>query len=197
MAEMVRNWKAQMTEVKLKRVIDPIRHARLLAGIDEFCETAGIPPSFIHKNVREGLTDHEVAWLRDYPTHQKDGEGLLMTETHDPDPVFKMQLMTAAFLRNFIDARMIPVNTVLEYLDDKMMPDCAVVLIPNLYQVTHGKAFQSYKIQALYDLFLFRQARGLLSVVYVESMAELRKDYGPLFASHLENFVLDKGSKKL
>lgn len=182
-----------MTVQKLKPVIDPVRHARLLEGIDEFAGTAGIPASFVHKSTREGLSQLEIDWLKDYPSHVKDGEGLLLTQLHTPDPAFKMQLMTAAFLRNFIDARFMSVNSVLERLEDKTMPDCTVLLVPNLYQKAHGKVFQSFKIQALYDLFLHRQAKGKLSVVYVEDMKMLRDEYGQLFASHLEGFVLDKG----
>lgn len=181
--------------VKLKKVIDPIRHARLLAGIDGFAQTAGIPPSFIHRSAREHLSEKEIHWLKDYHTHVQDNESLLLTGLHDPDPATKMQSMTAAFLRNFIDARLMPVNQVLEHIEQGSPPDCEVLLVPNLYQTAYGKAFPAYKIQALYDLLLARQAKAKLCVLYVQNMEELEAEFGVLFAGHLKNYIQDRGKK--
>lgn len=184
-----------MKEVTIKKVIDPIRHARLLAGIDGFAETAGIPAHFIHRSTREHLTDKEINWLREYPTHVKDGEGLLLTGIHDPDPATKMQSMTAAFLRNFIDARLMSVNTVLEILEGGKQPEGEVLLIPNLHQTTYGKTFPAFKVQALYDLLLARLAAGKISVIYVQDLEKLEEEFGVLFAGHLKTYILDRGKK--
>ncbi|ATS92329.1 hypothetical protein DLP05_053 [Stenotrophomonas phage vB_SmaS_DLP_5] len=181
--------------VKLKKVIDPVRHARLLAGIDQFAATAGIPPHFIHKSTREHLSDKEIQWLRDYPEHKQEAEGLLLTGIHDPDPATKMQSMTAAFLRNFIDARLMAVNQILDLIEQHSMPEPEVLLIPNLFQSAYGKAFPAYKVQQLYDLLLGRVAKGKLTVVYVQNMDELEAEFGVLFRGHLNTYEVSKGKK--
>lgn len=182
-----------MTTVKLKKVIDPIRHARLLQGIEGFAETAGIPEGFIHKSAREHLTEKEITWMKNYRQHRENNEGLLLLGVHDPDPATKMQAMTAGFLRNFIDARLRSVNNVVELLETPKELDCEVLLIPNLYQKAYGKTFPAHKIQAVYDLLMARNARGLVSVVYVQELDALEAEWGVLFAAHLKSYTVSKG----
>jgi hypothetical protein len=44
-----------------------------------------------------------------------------------------------------------------------------------------------WKVQQLYDLLLQRKSLALLTVVYVEDLGALTKDYGAVFARHLKN----------
>jgi hypothetical protein len=97
-----------------------------------------------------------------------------------------MMAIAAALLRNFIDARVVPLNTLLSSVDSGKPIDPTVLLIPNLFVRGGGKTVPAWKMQQAYDLLLQRSVSGKLSVVYVESMDGLKEGFGMVFGQHLE-----------
>lgn len=167
-------------------VLDKVRHERLLMDIDHICQVANIPKGMITHSATEFCAPEELEWLRNFRIHQAEGKGLLLTGAHSPSVEQKMMAMTAALLRNFIDARVLSINRVIECLEEGSAPDASVLLIPNFHRKhAEGRVFQAWKIQAVYDLLLSRLAQGKINVLYVESMSDMAKEYGSAFADHL------------
>lgn len=168
-------------------VLDPVRHARLLDVQDAVCEQANIPKAFLNESGKKYLTPDEIAWVVGYPTTGS----LLYTGYHKPGADTKMMALTAVLLRNFIDARIMPVSTLLD--QDSEIPDPEVLMIPNLFVKGHGKGLTTWQCQSLYDTLLRRQSRGRRSVVYVENMTAMSVQYGQLFAQHLTAYTTIAG----
>ena len=170
-------------------------HARLKADRINICRVANVPVTMLEKSATEYCKDPELQYLRKYPRYQREGKGLLLTGLHKPGADTKMQAMTCTFLRNFIDARVLTVQHLLdEHEEAGIFPDPTVLLIPNLFVVQTGKALTAWMTQLLYDLLLSRHVAGRMTIAYVEDMDGLGKVYGSYFKQHLaEHYIEAKG----
>jgi len=175
-------------------ILDNQMHSRLLDNLDELCAIANVPKAMLSQSATHYLSPVELDWLRNFRTYQSRNIGLSLTAANERSPDVKMMAMAAALMRNFVDARVLPVNTVLQIAEDGGSLDCTVLLIPNLLIRALGKALPAWKVQMLYDVLLQRFVSNRLTVVYVESMSALETEYGSVFANFLrENFVQSKG----
>lgn len=173
-------------------MLDPIVHERLIADIEGVCTTANVPRYMLQLSATEFCSPPELEWLKAYAANRARGRGLLLTgKMSTPSPETRMMAMTAAFLRNFVDARLLPLNTLLQMVEDKVDCDPTVLFVPNLYLRQGGKALPSWKMQIMYDLLLGRLTSGKLTALYVEDMAAMASEYGPAFRGHLNDHYIE------
>jgi hypothetical protein len=167
-------------------VLDKDTHARLLQDLDSVCEIANIPKYLIHQSAKTVCNDDELEWVRNFASYRETGKGMVIVGDTNIGPDMRLMAMTAALLRNFIDARVMPLNGVLEMAESGDVTGPTVLMIPNLYVNSFGKQLTAWKVQQLYDLLLSRFTQGRPTVAYVESMHGLKEAYGPQIANHLE-----------
>lgn len=168
-------------------MLTPERHGRLLADIDNIARTANVPKSMLFQSAAKYCDGAELEWLKRFPVHQREGRGLVLTGLHKPPPDLKMMAMAAALVRNYVDARVITVQSLLDQHEaTKEMPNPTVLLIPNLYVRQGLKGMPAWKVQLIYDLLLSRFTTQRLSVVYVESLDAMQAEFGHLFVQHLQ-----------
>lgn len=169
-------------------ILDPTVHARIIANAPAYCELAGVQRRFLDKSMKGFCEDAEVDWVRNFKEHEKNGvPGLMLHGVSTPDT--RCQAIAAALMRNFTDARVIPLNTVLELHEEGDMPVPHVLLIPNLYIPLVGKNLPAWKVQIAYDLLLNRAVQNKPTVVYVEHLMTLKKHYGSAMADFLAGFI--------
>lgn len=165
-------------------VLHPVLHQRLIADIEAVAAKAVIPVQALRKSVNGILGDEEMAWLKSLrrsPTSQRlEGKGLILTGGL-MDAEEHLTAIVAALLRNFVDARMVPFNSLLELTDQ-----VTVVAVPNLYISGIGSSVQSWRVEKIYEVLISRLSGGLLTLAYVEDMGGLTKHYGGVFARHLK-----------
>ena len=170
-------------------MLTPTTHPRILADFDRITQVAGVQGMFLHKSMKDYCGDGEVDWVKKFRQYREDGiPGLLLHGVEAPDS--KCQAITAALLRNYIDARVVPVNRL---LDEKVAPPSPTVLvIPNLYvsALSSGKSLPSWRIQALYDLLLERSIQNKPTVAYVEDLKGVEALYGKPFGDFLGRFTV-------
>jgi hypothetical protein len=170
-------------------VLHDVQHARIVADIDHICEVAGVQKKFLFLSMVDFCTKKEVDWVRKFNQYQQEGvAGLVLEGVAKPDT--KCQAIAAAFIRNFMDARVIPLNTLLDMQEQKSVPHPTVLIIPNLFVVAAINNLSAWKIQAIYDLLLDRSIKGKASVVYVEDLKSLANHYGKPFADFLKESFL-------
>lgn len=169
----------------MNSVLDKDRHARLIADLDHVCTVANVPKSFVHQSMKAHCDAQEIDWVVNFRLYRQTHAGLMMVARSNPDS--RCMAICGALVRNFIDARVVPLNTLLMDLDNSVVPDPTVLVIPNLYVAQVGKAFPAWKIQQVYDLLLQRFTSSRPTVVSVESMAGLESAYGSAFAEHLKS----------
>lgn len=180
-----------MTDVTLPAgsVLDKQVHERLILDLPHVCEVAGVPPRYVHQSMKTVCHAQEIDWVANYNQNRVEGiGGVVLTGAASED---RGMAITGALLRNFIDARFITLNQLIDGVSKGDVPDPSVMVIPNLFVVTPGKGLTSWQIQSLYDVLLARYTASKPTVVYVQSMNGLADAYGKLIHDHLQNhFVI-------
>jgi len=173
-------------------VIDPAYHAQLLSAIDEVTAHAGIPKSFLYKSAKEVCSAKEIEWLSEFRIHKAHNSGGVCIHGQGDRIPSRFMAMAAALLRNYVHARVISLS---DFLDQDTDPlDGSVLFIPNFYQSAEGRPLTSWQIQVLYDRLIKRFLGGKMTVVYVEDLPHMAKQYGPLIGDLLNSEFLFFGA---
>lgn len=173
-----------------KSMLDRVAHERIYANFDSICATAGLQGKYLHQSMSTYCGSTEYQWVLEYKKNRKQGiGGLVLDGVSRPDA--RCQAICAALVRNFIDARVIPLNTLLEAKDSGDVPNPSVLLIPNLFVQAVNKSLPAWKVQILYDVLLQRLVDNTRpTVMYIESFMGLANFYGKPFSDFLqENFI--------
>jgi hypothetical protein len=168
----------------LATVLDPLVHHRLIENIDEVASTAGVPKFMLHQSAVKYCPSQTLDWVRNFRKYRLNGQvGLAIVGPQEVAIETQMMAMAAAFVRNFIDARVIPVA---DMLGDHDVPNPSVLLVPNFYVSTDGKPFASWQLQQLHSLLLKRFVEQRGTVLYVSSMEKMEAHYGEGIAAHVK-----------
>jgi hypothetical protein len=166
-------------------ILDPMVHGPLLADLAHVCETANVLPEFVRCSAKPFLTAAELRWVRYFKKHRKSGCGLVLTGKQAIPPEIKFQAIAGVLIRNYVDARVISVHTLLSLVEDDELPVPTVLLIPNLYLASQSKALPAWRLHALHDLLIQRRCSAKVTVVYVEELTKMEIAFGPVFAQHV------------
>lgn len=171
-------------------VLDAKEHSRIIADFERVCTTAGIQGHFLYESMTKYCSQTEVEWVKKFWTHKAQGTpGLLLQGVKRPDT--RCQSIAAALVRNYVDARVIPLNTLLEStMNGNVTPSPTVLLVPNLYMLAMSKNIPAWRVQAMYDLLLERATKSKPTVVYVEDLKGLVGVYGEPFRDFLSRFTV-------
>jgi hypothetical protein len=172
-----------------KSMLDAVEHSRILADLEGVCLTASLPQIYLHHSMAEFCNPIDMDWVKNFKQYRSEGVGGLLLLGASAET--RSMAICGALIRNFIDARIMTLNALIE---DKERQDPTVLVVPNLFFALHGKPLTSWQIQTLYDALLHRLTVNKPTVVYVESMASLRSEYGPLVADHIETHFLESVS---
>lgn len=170
-------------------------HARLLDQIEQVATTARVPRYMIHESASKYLTGPELEWLKNIRKARLHGQvGLALVGQQGTVAVeTKMMAMAAALVRNFIDARVIPLAELLPE-STSTMEHPTVLFIPNFYVVSHGKPLASWQLQQLHSLMLKRFVEQRVTVLYIQSMDKLEAHYGEGITTHIkQNYQILEG----
>jgi hypothetical protein len=165
-------------------VLDKEYHARLIEDMSAMCSTAGITPEYLWTSMSEYLTEEEADWV----IHLKNtsGNGLLFTGKLDIPVENKMMSMAGACLRNYMDARVMPVQDVVAGAKSNKIELPSVLLIPNLcLDKGTESSLPPWQVSLLLGHLYRRLSQNLRTVVYVADLAMLGKTYGTAFKDHL------------
>lgn len=166
-------------------LLDKAHHERLLADLDKVVEIAGVQPKFVWTKLSSFCGQEDIAWVRQF--RSADTDGLAYTGKLDHPVETKMMAIVGAFLRNYIDARIMTVQEVIARLKDDSMPVPTVLLIPNFcIEKGDGGDIPQWQVSSLLGLLFSRVSKGLKTVIYTPSLAALEKNYGQPFRAHVE-----------
>lgn len=159
-------------------------HAALLNDVERFAATAGIPPSFVWSRLSQYCTEKEVLWVK--RMRMGADHGMCYTGEFKVPIEDKMMAVAGACLRNYIDARVMPLQEVLARLKDDSMPHPTVLLIPNFCLAKgDGGDIPQWQSSSLLGLLYSRLARNLKTVLYVSQLPALEKHYGSACLKHI------------
>lgn len=179
--------KIKIPEEAFKRkLLDKDFHERLIQDLPQVVATAGVPASAVWMRLSTCCSKVEMLWVKNM--RSLDDCGLLFVGNNFQVPVeTKMVAITGVCLRNYTDARVMPVQDVVKRIKDDSMPTPTILLIPNFcLDKANGGDVPSWEISNLMGLLLSRMGKGLKTILYASSMAVLQKQYGDSFKALLE-----------
>lgn len=169
-------------------------HQSLIADIDNVARAANIPIDMIWAPMAQYCTQVEIDYVAALRRQSQSGNyGVVITAKRPQHSMItRFTAITGACVRNYVNARVMTLQDVLECIKASEMPTPTVLLLPNFYVgVKTGGRVAEWQTQGLLSMLYQRQAEGLQTFLYVSSMKELEDYYGAAFCQHLrENMVM-------
>ena len=161
-------------------VLDKEVHKHILDDLERYASIAGISTHMLGTSVNGYLKPHEIEWLRGIKLLLKNGEAnYCFTGTGNKDISTKMMAITGCLMRNFIDAWMMSLMTVVE--DDELAQVPTVLLIPDFHSVgaaESGKPLAPWQLTRLHGLLLNRLSDNKGTIIYTSDFKKVRECYG-------------------
>lgn len=170
-------------------ILDKLEHGPILRDIDNIAAKAGVQVRYIKNSMSDVCSPKIISWVKSYRSLLEKGNlGLVLEGVSKPDSI--CQSIAGALLRNYIDAKVVPLNQLLDRYEEGTMPNPTVLLIPNLYvKIGADKGIAPWRMQQVYDILLERASQSKSTVVYVQSKSEMKDQYGSLILDFLEDYT--------
>lgn len=176
-------------------VLDPERHAALIANRESIARDAGIPVHLLWRRLPAAFTAGERDWLARFHRHRDEGRcGLLLTgEAPALDPLQRIGAMAGCLSRNFVRARIVPLLDALEAVAAGAPVAATCLLIPDFVPERAAvREAPAWRVAQLTALLTARwsgggSAAGLQTVLYAPSLADTAREYGGFVADLLRN----------
>ncbi len=167
--------------------LDKVAHKRLIGSTSFYAEMAGIEELWLWQPLAGSVAPNEVKWVYNYHMlRNKRVCGLLYLGDYELDgddtPLSvgeRMQAMTGALVRNFIDARC---RSLAEAVEEE--PNCDCLMIHDL--ALHEKVPFKLKDPGA-RMIMNRARRGLKTVLYGHSIELIKDEFGESLANHLNS----------
>lgn len=164
--------------------LKPDIHANLIREISFISEQTHIPEYYIrHVGAKEFCSEEEMVWIKNIKKNIREVCGGMIIHGRQEHPIVKKMLaIGATMVRNFVDARVYPIATLMQLMESRFeeVPDCTVLIIPDL--CTSGFIIPNKQIHKLYGLLLQRFASNKMIIGYVDDLDAVAENYGATFA---------------
>lgn len=172
-------------------ILDKDKHARLVSELESVSRSANIPASMVWTSMHSYCSKEEIHFVTSMMKEASNGIcGLAyLGEEKGVGVMSRMMAIAGACLRNFINARVMTLQEVLNGIKTNTLSDPTVMLIPDFF--VGGKAsgaIADWQLSGLASMLLARQSRGQLTFLYVQDVQKLELDYGVTFS----NLILSK-----
>ena len=175
-------------------LIDEVAHIQLLSDIAGYTRTAGIPEHFVWTSATDYCGEDEIEYISSIKKSltDRDGQNIGMVYVGDVEgsPINeRMMSIAGVCLRNYINAKVMTVQAVLDALKQQTMPtNVSVLLIPNFFSSRNdGGRIAEWEVANLLGLLYQRQQDGKHTILHVSDMKELAAEYGSTFKKHLQS----------
>ncbi len=176
------------------KLIDEVQHIQLLSDIAGYTRTAGIPEHYVWTSATTYCGAAELEYINNIKKSLTDRDGLNigMVYVGDVDGAAineRMMSIAGVCLRNYINAKVMTVQAVIDALKQGTMPsNVSVLLIPNFFSSRKsGGRIAEWEVANLLGLLYQRQQDGKHTVLHVSNMKELAMEYGESFEKHLQS----------
>lgn len=166
-------------------MLDPDRHARLIEELDEVARMAGIPKRYIENSATDICAKDELDWLKGVRKHHEKGQfGLCFNQR---EHLQEMMAMAGALTRNFILAQVITLPNLLDSLRSNEPITATVLFVPSFHRTASKGSITAYQVNLLWNLLEQRMLDERQTVIGVQSIAQMKIDYGSHFADLVQN----------
>jgi hypothetical protein len=177
-------------------MLDSDKHRALIARRVEFAKDARIPDRFIWEPLPKAFTEEETDYLQKFKSQRGKGySGLLLTGScAKMDPLTRFWVMAGFLVRNYVRARVYPLNEVTEVLNNGGNIEATCLLIPDFIVDQKDKSnVKNWRVQQLTQFLIERGSAGgtTQTVLYAPSVKAIATEYGTYVANVLKNHYLN------
>ncbi len=183
-------------EVFNKSVLDKEIHDPLIKDIQAVARSANIPESVLWTSMEEYCSPGEITYvknLRNWSDQGKYGLAYIGRPPKKSKSVpTRMHLAAAACIRNYINAKVVSLQSVISHLKDNTLPSPTVLLIPDFcVGNSEGGKVPEWIIHGLLSMLYDRQSASLQTFLYIKSSEDLQHGLGSAFVDHItDNFTI-------
>lgn len=167
-------------------VLNPEVHADLVVELDNVCEIAGVRRKHVINSMKGICSAEEMEWVRRFPQHRENEcAGLAYVGASQIQE--RMSALCGALVRNFIDARIVTVQSLIDMKDPP--PDPTVLIVPNFFiGKSGGGDLATWHTTALLGVLIQRLNHSRLTVVGISDMNAMALQYGHTFREIIEAY---------
>ena len=169
-------------------LIDESAHEMLLGDLSHWVRQAGIPERYVFSSLHETCDKPaEIDYITSMLDPDEESIGMVyLGKVGGASINDRMMSIAGVCLRNYVNAKVMTVQDVIEALKEGHMPSPTVLLIPNFFLSSdNGGRIPEWQVSGLLGLLYKRQQEGKQTVLYASSMKELESEYGASFTEHL------------
>ena len=176
-------------------ILDPEYHAKLVEGIDEVCEVAGVPRYYIsHVSMNtQGCSESEIEYVMKFRSWKNSNVAGMVYYGSVASYEDHMLAMVGAFLRNYIDARVITVQSVAERLRKGLDINGTVLFIPNFFVGGNDYEWADWDKMKVYDWLCSRKYEGKQTVIGCKSYKLMNNALGETIAAFISGHFMRAG----
>lgn len=166
--------------------LDREAHGELIRDVGMYSRLAGIRREWLWQPLAGHVGENELTYLAGYRRLRDCGIRGLLYIGHVNGVNDRMQALTGALVRNFVDARIRPVSqaiTRIGPIDESPPARCSVLFIPDL--CVGGEKQPDWFVREVVALFMEREAAGKQTIAYLRSLELVKKVYGETLAELL------------
>ena len=167
-------------------LIDETYHAPLLRQWPSVAERANIAEHWIHQSATKYCSDAVCEWIRNLPANMRDQKAELLLGPKQYSAEDRCSVIAAAILRNYHDAKVMPLRELFASSKKMEVPDVTALLIPDFYR--DGTTLMEWQISYLSSVVSSRHLKGKATVLYVEDLGLMGKAYGNMLYEHIREF---------
>ena len=167
------------------KLMQQAEHSRLVDNLPWVTQIAGVPIDMMDSSMAElGCSEEEIQWVRHFRSlHKTKNKGglLLVGRNFYPAPEVRLMAMGAAFLRHYIDARVVTIDRLTKILgDEENGYNPTVLIITNFHRIsnTGGAGIPNWQLQQIYALLVERFSNRRTTIMHVDDEQKLILDYG-------------------
>ncbi len=159
--------------------LDREAHAELIRDVGMYSRLAGVRREWLWQRLADYAGEKEIRYVSSYRKLRDRGiQGLLYVGASS-GVTDRMQAITGALVRNFVDARIRPTSqaiTRIGPIDESPPATCSVLL---LHDLCVGKGKQpDWFVREVTAMFMEREAAGLQTIAYARSLDLVKEVFG-------------------
>lgn len=183
-------------------VLKPGVHDPLYADLPKLAMAAGLggAQQFVVKSARPWLDKQEVEWAGSLNQRMAEGRAGMLYTGDVPKVPQRFMALTGAFLRNYVNARFLPLQLALDEFRSEGTVTASILLIPDFHvpvgagvtgirglsgtykdkqRAERSTSKPQFVIDTVSSLLLERLSAGQYTYLFSEDPSRIAQDYGP------------------
>jgi hypothetical protein len=161
-------------------LLHPEFHQKLVENIERVCSLGRIPALYVYAIPLSKYCDEaDCKYVEEFRQWKKKGITGMAYVGDVPHVADRMMAIAGALTRNYVEAKVMSVQELIQSVKDDSVPTSTCILVPNFYlPKDQGGSIPDWQVSMLMAVLMERFAMGLQTVLYIQDLKKMERDYG-------------------